>query len=161
MPAPIYECSTAGGTGGAVTVTTTAKTVLGVKSHANSGLLLLGFRLGFDGTSGAPIFVELGTCSWGANAPGTASSTVTPVQRSGRSITAGFTAAKNWTTEPTTITVVNDFFLTPNGGLFVYDYPLGTELDAGLNTDGFVIRCTVPSAGSNVNLRGSMLVSRC
>lgn len=155
MTAPIYQC----GTEGAVALAAaTAKTIIGAKAHANSGLQLVGFRIGFDGVtaSAVPVLVELGYCTWGANSPGTNSTSTTPRQRAGRSLTAGFTAGKTWTTEPTTITVLDEWLLTPNGGLVILDYPLGTEPDSAL-AEGFVIRCTAPAI---VNVRASMAVSR-
>lgn len=46
--APIYSIIT----GGAVSLSAaTAKTILGVKAHANSGLQLLGLKIGFDGVT--------------------------------------------------------------------------------------------------------------
>lgn len=156
MPAPVYQC----GTEGAVALSAaTAKTVIGVKAHANSGLLLVGLRVAFDGVtaSAVPVLVELGYCTWGANSPGTNSTSTTPRQRLGRVLTAGFTAGKTWTTEPTTITVLDEWLLTPNSGMAYIDLPLGTELDSAL-AEGFVLRLTAPAT---VNARASMHVSRC
>ena len=146
-------------TGGAVALSaTTAKTILGWKAHANSGLLLLGYEIGFDGVtaSAIPVLVEICYCTWASNSPGTNSTSVTPAQKSGRVQTVGATAGKTWTTEPTTLTVLTEKLLTPNGGLIVYDYPLGTEPDCAL-AEGFAIRCTAPA---NVNVRASMDVCR-
>lgn len=146
-------------TGGAVALSAaTAKTILGAKAHANSGLQLKRFWVGFDGVtaSAVPVLVEIGYCTFGANSPGTNSTSVTPAQVYGRALTAGFTAGKTWTAEPTTITVLQEFLLTPNGGLVAYDYPLGTEPDTAL-AEGLVIRCTAPAT---VNVRGSMTVER-
>lgn len=146
-------------TGGAVALTAaTAKTILGAKAHANSGLQLKKFWIAFDGVTGSavPVLVELGYCTFGANAPGTNSSSVTPAQAYGRALTAGFTAGKTWTTEPTTITVLSEWLLTPNGGLVGYDYPLGTEPDTALG-EGLILRCTAPAT---VNVRGSMFFER-
>lgn len=156
MSAPIYT----GITGGAVALAAaTAKSIIGAKAHANSGLLLLHAEVAFDGVtaSAIPVLVELCYCTFGANAPGTNSSSVTPAQKSGRVLTAGFTMGKTWTTEPTTITVVEERLLTPNGGLVIYDYPLGTEMDTALG-EGFVIRCTAPAI---VNVRSTISVARC
>lgn len=156
MPAPIYSAST----GGAVALTaTTAKTVLGWKAHANSGLLLNKWRIGFDGVtaSATPVLVELCYATFATNAPGTNSTSVTPIQVSGRVLTVGATAGKTWTTEPTVLTVITEMLLTPNGGLVLYDYPLGTEPDTALG-EGLAIRCTAPAT---VNVRASMEVSRC
>jgi hypothetical protein len=156
MSAPQYVCSTEGAVALAAA---TAKTVLGVKAHANSGLLLLRYEVSFDGVtaSAVPVLVEVGYCTWGANSPGTNSTSTTPLQRNGRVLTAGFTSGKTWTTEPTTITSTNPFLLTPNGGVVIYDYPLGTEPDSAL-AEGYVIRCTAPAP---VNVRASMTLSRC
>lgn len=137
----------------------TAKSVLGLKAHANSGLNLKKFRVGFDGVtaSAVPVLVELGYCTWGANSPGTNSTSVTVMQLGGRVIAAGFTAGKTWTTEPTTITVLDSWLLTPNGGLVILDIPLGDEPDSAL-AEGFVLRLTAPAA---VNVRASMQAERC
>jgi len=156
MPAPVYTAVT----GGAVALTAaTAKTVLGVKAHANSGLLLNSYEVAFDGVSASavPVLVEVCYCTWGANSPGTNSTSVTVVQELGRVLTAGFTAGKTWTTEPTTLTVLREKLLTPNGGVIIYDYPLGTEPDCALG-EGFALRLTAPA---NVNVRGTLKVSRC
>jgi len=156
MPAPQYT----GITGGAVALSAaTAKCILGAKAHANSGLLLVGYEVGFDGITAAnvPVVVEIGYCTWATNSPGTNSTSVTPAQKSGRVLAAGFTMGKTWTAEPTAITVISEKLLTPNGGLVMYDVPLGNEMDSAL-AEGFVIRCTAPAA---VNVRATMIVSRC
>lgn len=155
MSAPIYDCSTEG----AVALSAaTAKTVIGVKAHANSGLQVVGYKVEFDGVtaSAVPVLVELGYCTWATNSPGTNSTSTTPRQRSGRVLTAGFTSGKTWTTEPTVITVGHDFILTPNGGVVLYDFPLGTEPDSAL-AEGWVLRCTAPAT---VNVRAVLSVQR-
>lgn len=155
MPAPIYDAVT----GGAVALSAaTAKCILGWKAHANSSLLLVDFEVAFDGVtaSAVPVLVEVCYLTWGANAPGTNSTSVTPAQRNGRALTVGATAGKTWTTEPTTLTVIRERLLTPNGGLVIYDYPLGKEPDCALG-EGFAIRCTAPAT---VNVRASMGVTR-
>jgi hypothetical protein len=156
MPAPIYGVDS----GGTVALAAaTAKTVLGVKAHANSGILLTSFWIGFDGVtaSAVPGSIEICYATFATNSPGTASTSVTPLQMSGRAMTVGFTAAKNWTTEPTVLTVLRSFSVTPNGGTVLYDFPLGTELDTAL-AEGLVIRCNFAAI---VNVRAAMSVSRC
>lgn len=146
-------------TGGVVALTAaTAKTVIGAKAHANSGLQLKQFMVAFDGVtaSAVPVLIEVAYCTFGANAPGTNSTSLTPLQQYGRVLTAGFTAGKTWSTEPTTITVLQEFLLAPDKGLFVYQYPLGQEPDTALG-EGLVLRLTAPA---NVNVRSSMLVER-
>lgn len=156
MPAPVYTAVT----GGEVSLSSaTAKTVLGVKAHANSGLLLAGWEVSFDGTSATaePVLVEICYCTWASNSPGTNSTSVTPTQELGRVLTAGFTAGKNWTAEPTVLTVLRERSIPAYGGVVLYDYPLGTEPDSAL-AEGFAIRCTAPAA---VSVRATMRVSRC
>lgn len=137
---------------------TTAKTILGAKAHANSGLQMKGFKVALDGVtaSAVPVLVEICAVTFATNAPGTASTTVTPAQKYGRVLTAGFTAARAWTTEPTVITVLEEFLLPADKGVIAYQYPLGQEPDTALG-EGLAIRCTAPAT---VNVRGSMDVER-
>jgi len=155
MAAVGYSCTTEG----AVALSAaTAKSIIGAKAHANSGLQVKGLNVSFDGVtaSAVPVLVELCYCTFGANSPGTNSTSTTPRQKYGRSLTAGFTSGKTWTTEPTTITVLREFLLTPNGGALEYQFPLGMEPDCALG-EGFVIRCTAPAA---VNVRATLDLER-
>lgn len=156
MTAPLYKCSTEGAVALAAA---TAKTIIGVKAHANSGLLLSKYIIGFADTTASevPVLIELCYCTWATNSPGTNSTSTTPRQANGRVLTAGFTSGKTWTAEPTTLTVVEDHLLTPNGGLVIVDIPLGKEWDCAL-AEGFAIRCNAPSA---TDVRALMEVSRC
>ncbi|MDH2424728.1 hypothetical protein [Sphaerisporangium sp. TRM90804] len=149
-------------TEGEITLTTSAKSILGVKSGAttaNHGVDLLKYRVSFLGVSASavPVLVEVCLCTFGANPPGTNSTSATIYQNYGRHASTGFSAAKNWTTEPTTISVIEAITLTPNGGTLYYDGPLGTTPDSPLG-EGFVIRCTAPAG---VGVRASMLFERC
>lgn len=156
MPAPLYSAVT----GGAVALgSATAKTILGAKAHANSGLLLKKLKIGFDGVtaSAVPVLVEVCYCTWATNGPGTNSTSVTPLQKNGRVLTVGFTAAKTWTAEPTVLTVLDEMLLPAFMGAALYDIPLGDEYDSAL-AEGFAIRCTAPAA---VNVRATMDLSRC
>ncbi len=155
MAAAGYSCTTEG----AVSLSAaTAKTIIGAKAHANSGLQLKSFMVAFDGvtSSAIPVLVELGYCTFGANAPGTNSTSTTVRQNYGRVLTAGFTSGKTWTTEPTTITVFKEFLLAPDKGVIAYQFPLGMEPDTAL-AEGLVIRCTAPAT---VSVRGTMDLER-
>ena len=131
-----------------------AKTVLGVKAGASVGLDLQGFEVDFDGLTAAnePVLVEICYCTWATNSPGTASTATAEPQMYGRGITADFTGGKNWTTEPTVLTVLWPFTLDPNKGVFTYDFSLGQTPDCAV-AEGFAMRCTAPQA---VNLRANM-----
>lgn len=156
MPAPLYYCSTEGAVALAAA---TAKTIIGAKAHANSGLLLKKVRYGFDGVtaSGVPVLVEACYATWATNGPGTNSTSTTPRQANGRVLTAGFTSGKTWSTEPTALTVIEDELMTPNGGQLWYDFPLSDEWDSAL-AEGFCLRFTAPAI---VNARSVMAVTRC
>jgi hypothetical protein len=58
-------------------------------------------------------------------------------------MTAGHTA----TVEPTVVSVVDAWPLTPNSGLVIYDYPLGDSPDVA-NGQGFAVRANFPAAVS-------------
>ncbi|WP_214317057.1 hypothetical protein [Nonomuraea sediminis] len=123
-------------------VANTAKSVVGVLAPAACGLDLKKIRVGLYGisASGVPGDIELCAATFATNAPGAAGSTsVTPQQLYGRTIAAGFLAAAAWTAEPTVLTVIDAFPLSPNGGLVHYDIPLGDTPDCGPGT-GFVLR---------------------
>src|SRR5215207_1267013 len=93
----------------------TAKSILGVTAPASFGVDLLGFSVSFDGVtaSAVPVLIELCYATFATNAPGTNSTSTTVDQTHGRSITAGFISAKNWTTEPTVLTPLREWLLTP------------------------------------------------
>lgn len=132
----------------------TAKTVIGVKSAADFGLALKGYRVAFDGVtaSGVPVLIEVCRSTWATNGPGTNSTSRTPAQRYGRTIAHAVTAASNWTAEPTVLTVIEEHLLTPAGGLEIYDFALGDEPDCDL-AEGFALRLTAPAI---VNLRATI-----
>jgi hypothetical protein len=158
MGAPTYVCMT----DAAYTLSAnTARTILGVKAHANSGLLLKRARMGFLGTSATAteVAVDIAYCDWSTKSPGTNSTTITPVQVTGRVITPGFTAGAGWTAgnEPTTLTIIETYLIHPQAGQMWVDLPLGEEYDADL-AKGFVLRANAPA---QVDCRAVMAVSRC
>lgn len=148
-------------TGAAVALSAaTAKSILCVLAPAQFGVDLTKLRVGFDGVtaSAVPVLVELCYSTAASNStPGTNNTTGTVNQIYGRSITNGFTGFYNSTTEPTVLTPVDRWTLTPNGGLVIYDFPLGTSPDTAVS-HGFVIRCTAPAA---VNVNASLQFERC
>lgn len=139
----------------------TAKTALMVISPAQFGIDLIKFRVSFDGVtaSAVPALVEVVRSTNASNStPGTANTSETSniVQAYGRAITTGFTAFSASTSEPTVLTVVERFLLTPTGGTLVYDSPLGTSFEADVSA-GLGIRLTAPAT---VNARCSAWFER-
>jgi hypothetical protein len=139
----------------------TAKTALMVITPAQFGACLTHFSIGFDGTSASavPVFWEVVRSTNATNStPGTGntSESANIVQIRGRSITTGFTAFSASTSEPTVLTRLDGNNLTPNGGLLVYDFPLGREFECDVSA-GLGIRLTAPAI---VNARVSMQFER-
>lgn len=139
----------------------TAKTALFVLAPAQHGMALKKWRIGFDGVtaSAVPVLWEVNYLTGATNSvPGTGntSQSANVVQVAGRAIASGFLAGSACTAEPTVQTNVDAGLLTPNGGLVVYDFPLGDEPDAAAS-NGFAIRLTAPAV---VNVRVSMWFKR-
>jgi hypothetical protein len=132
----------------------TAKTVLSVIAPAQFGVDLVGYRLGFDGVTAANTPVVIEVVSFTTDGTGTAG---TVAQAYGRAITAGFTTKYNYTVEPTTVTLIDTFRLTPNGGAIVYDYPRDRTPDCAVS-NLIALRLT---AAQIVNVTGTMIFERC
>lgn len=156
-------------TGAAVALSAAAtRSVLGVRAGSTFGLDLTKVRYGFDGVTAslAPIVVELCYATFAANPPsagGSVNTTITTAvqQRYGRAIAHGVTAARAWTSgnEPTVLSVLEEEYLTPNGGQLWYDMPLGTSDDCAPD-HGFVLRMTT-GAGVTANARAVFVWERC
>lgn len=113
---------------------TGAKTALNVIAGANQPVSIFEWGISFDGvtSSAVPATVEL--CqSTQAGAGTSAASPPAIVQAGGRTITAQPTTGHNYTAEPTTLTVIEQFYVPQFMGLFVKQYPLGLEPDTDLS----------------------------
>jgi len=138
----------------------TPKSVIGIRAGAAFGLDLLMASIAFDASGASaptnePVLIELCTCTFATNAPGTNSTSETPVQWAGRVMAHGCTAASNWTAEPTAITIIDEFLIHNQQGI-KEPLPLGGEPDCALN-EGFVLRVTAPDV---VNCRPAFRFSR-
>lgn len=149
-------------TQGAVALTAaTAKTALFVVAPSGHGMALKKFSIGFDGVtaSAVPVLWEVNYLTAASNStPGTGNTTQSAnvFQIAGRAITSAFLAGSACTSEPTVQTNIRSNLLTPNGGLLVYDFPLGDEPDTAVS-NGFAIRLTAPAA---VNVRVDAVFKR-
>jgi hypothetical protein len=152
-----YTISTSGAVAFAPGVT---KSFIGLRAPATFGCDLKKFRISFDGTgASSAAVVQLCLATFATNPPGTNSTAIPVNQGYGRSIPAGFTAAVDWTVEPTILVVVSEFVLSTSlGGLF-YDYPLGDSPDCDIN-QGYVARCALP-APATAKVRASAWFERC
>lgn len=139
----------------------TAKTTLCVIAPAQFGVDLQHFTIGFDGVtaSAVPVLWEICGSTLATNStPGTANTSETSniQQIYGRAIATGFTAFSASTSEPTVLTVIRSGYLTPVGGLLVYDFPLGRTIDTAVST-GIALRLT---AAATVNARAEFTFER-
>ncbi len=155
-----YSVSTSADAG---LTTGVAKTVLFVTAPATFGIDLRGFEISFDGVTNTdkPVLVEICTNTAATNStPGTGntSENANIVQIYGRAVTTGFIAGSNCTSEPTVLVQWKLLRVTPNGGTYDYDWPLGETPDNDVSK-GFAIRCTAPTAA--VNVRASLRFERC
>lgn len=122
----------------------TAKSVLSVICAANSPVKIVEIGVSFDGISSVaePVTVEL--CSSTEAGAGTATSH-TIAQTGGVPRTAQASAKRNFSAEPTTLTVLKRWLVHPQTGM-VLQFPLGREPMQTTTSDALVLRCTAPAA---------------
>jgi hypothetical protein len=135
----------------------TAKTVLNIIAPATFGIDLRSVEIAFDGVtaSNVPVLVEI--CSSTQATAGTTGSTPTVNQVYGRAITAGFTAGAGYSAEPTVLTAIDAYTLSPNGGLVIRDWPPSEGFDQDVSK-AIAVRLTAPAI---VNARVTMKFERC
>lgn len=136
------------------------KTVLCVIAPSTFGVDLKKMRVSFDGVtaSAVPVLIEILNSTLASNStPGTGNTIGTVNQAYGCHIPAGFTGFYNSTVEPTVLTSIDAYTLTPTGGTLLYDWPLGDTPDT-IQSNGIVLRCTAPAV---VNVRAAFWFERC
>jgi hypothetical protein len=121
---------------------------------AGHGLSLTEAAVSFDGVtaSAVPVYMEL--CTSTQAGAGTGGTAPTIAQVRGRSTSGSApTASGSHTAEPTVLVRVRSWYVSPNGGLFVYPLPLGREIECDSSAGtikGLAMRSTPPAA---VNLQ--------
>lgn len=138
-------------------VAATAKTVLMAMAPSTISGNAIELSFMFDGVNAAnvPVLCELVKSTNATNStPGTNNTTVTPVQSRGPGNTGGagqaplFTAFSASVSEPTVLTVLKRFLISPTSGV-LYQAPMGRETEIPIST-GLGLRLTAPNA---VNVR--------
>lgn len=101
-----------------------AKTVLQVVASATKRLQIKGFEVSFDGVDSTktPVLVELIR----QTTAGT-SSVLTLVKHDEASEAAIGAALQTFTVEPTAGDIISSVYLSPAGGIYSYQFPLGDE----------------------------------
>jgi hypothetical protein len=136
----------------------TLQTVLGIKCPSNICETVTNLDCGFDGTDSTkgPAIIQVCSCTWATNGPGTNSTSVTPaLYGSGRPETLQLTAGKHWTSQPTVLTVIREFNIPTYMGSGLIPLPLTFSIVAG-GGNGCAINATTPT-GSAPNFCGSEL----
>lgn len=133
----------------------TAKTVLAWIGGATRRFSCL--RIFLAGSSvtatDAAILVEI--ISTNQAGAGTATAVTPTLQDTGETAAIG-TAARTYTAEPTTVTVLDNFRLSPIGNTFLWELPPGREYRRAVSTT-FGLRLTSP-ATQTTNFSASMLI---
>lgn len=137
----------------AFAMTAGAKTALVVASPSQHGLSLTEWSISFDGVTASAVPATVDICQLTLAGAGTAGgSPPAAVQVRGRSGATAPTVTHNYTAEPTTITVIDSKYISPNGGVYVYPLPLGREFEcdaSGGTIKALAIRVNVTA---NVNV---------
>lgn len=132
------------------------KTVYGVQADSGHAIDLLGLAFSVDQAtptaSDKSVLIELCAITWATNAPGTNSTAVTIDQEAGPRVTETFSAGKNWTTEPTVITVLRPIDCDPYKFTYERDFLDVLNLDFTA-AQGFCLRVTNPTGNQSVNVR--------
>lgn len=131
----------------------TAKTVGTYITGSNAPARAIEMVVGFDGINpiAEPVTVEL--CFLTTAGAGTATSH-TLVQSGGPTRTAQGSAKRNYTAEPTTLTVFKRWLVHPQTSITI-QWPLNREPEQNTGGNAIAIRCTAPAA---VNCQFSMEV---
>jgi hypothetical protein len=131
----------------------TAKTLVNVIAGANRQAIVCEISSSFDGVtaSAVPVLVELvGSTQATAGTVGT-SPTPTLIRGLGASQA---TAAESYTAEPTVLTQLKQWLVTPNGGLLVVQFPLGRETQSNVSGSATLLAVGIrDNAPANVNAR--------
>lgn len=121
----------------------TAKTCAAIVGAAGESVTLVEIAVSFDGVTASAIPATVELMDYTAAATGTRT-TGTAVQTRGQRITAGTAFFHTYTVEPTVLTALYKWYISPNGGLFHLQFPLGREPDVVI-AKGLAIRITAPA----------------
>lgn len=150
----LYVFTTPDG-GGFSYAANTTKTLLTVDAPAGRNITLTELGISADGTSGTALALRVELCRCTFATAGTSTAAVTGIQTRGDTTAAQSTGARDYTAEPTVLTTIRTWFVTPNMGLLGWQFPLGREPMSAVGT-GFALRVTNPTGGTTVNVRGYM-----
>lgn len=132
----------------------TAKTIVNWITATNALSRVVELSVSFDGVTSTAVPVTVELCSSTQATAGT-STAHTIAQTGGPTRTVQGTAARNYTAEPTVLTVLKRWLVRPDGGGLIVQFPLGREPEQVVSARGLAVRCTAPAA---VNVQGYLEV---
>jgi len=135
-------------TASAVATGATTKTLLTVIAPAAHRLNIKEWGISFDGVDAAAVPIRVQLIRFGTDGTGT---TVTPVKSDQADPTIVATSKHTYTAEPTGGgDILGQWYLTPAGGLFVMQYPLGDEIVVGVS--GILAIRTIAAVSVNASV---------
>lgn len=126
----------------------TAETSWNLIAGAAVGVHIVEFGIGFDGVTASAVPVNVELCQSTQATAGTPAASPTPTQIRGKATAVGVTAGVSYTAEPTVLTPVKHWLVSPNGGMFVIQAPLGREAESDLSggaVKSMALRATAPA----------------
>jgi hypothetical protein len=121
----------------------TAKTCAAITGGAGDSVTLIEMAVSFDGVTASAVPVTVELCDFTVATSGTRT-TGSPTQTRGQRVAVTSAFFHTYTVEPTVLTVLYRWYISPNGGLFHLQFPLGREPDLVV-AKGMAIRCTAPA----------------
>lgn len=115
------------GTAAVALVAATAKTAILCTSSATKQFTIVEFAISFDGTSSTAVPVLIELVAGTAATAGTSTAATPALVRGDPSESAAFTCGINFTAEPTVLTPLKSWLVSPTSGLFIQS-PLGREI---------------------------------
>lgn len=125
----------------------TAKTVLSVIAPSTRRAKVLRIQLGGSSVTATDAAMLIEVCRSTQATAGT-STAVTPAALDPAETASLCTAARTFTAEPTVLTAIDNFRVSPIGNTYLWELPPGREYIFALST-GFCLRVTAPQAQSN------------
>lgn len=120
----------------------TAKTLVQIVPASNAPIELIEVEISFNGVTATEVPVKVDILR--QSTAGTSSALTLVNDREHESASAKCTALQTFTAEPTAGNILRSWEVTPVGGLFVVQFPLGREPRALSNRIG--LRVTAPQA---------------
>ena len=129
---------------GVVTLTTAATKSLILANPATDGFRITEWGISFDNvtTNAEPVQIDVYRTATLGTPAGTTGSQVALDPNTASSTVTSLTALS---TEPTSVTVLYSYYVAPNAGMFVIQYPLGREPVAANGGSRLGIRYTTAS----------------